>query len=509
MTSSTGCLSIGISRVDLDPSDCRGNFAAKGFAAYYQDVNLARAGNRIVADAQRRLYDHVLNMDVAFFQQHPSADLITRLTYNATSVRDIINLILLGIGRDLLTLLGLIVVMVTQDPILAAIALLGGPICAIGVKRLIVVIRKAASSEITSTMTIVALMRETTQGIRIAKSFQLEDILRERMYDAVASVERLSNKVKKVQASVAPLIELLGGIAIALVITYAGWRTLSYGDTPGQFFSFIAALLLAADPARRLARVPLDLATAAIGVRMVHQLMDAPAAEQEHDDDKPKLFVGAGEMRFIDVSFSYVPGTPVLDGLSIDIAEGETNALVGIPGSGKTTIFNLVQRFWTPSKGIIMIDGQPIADVSLRSLRRQIALVSQDVFLFEGTIRDNIKAGLLATDALVEQVARAAHADAFIRELPMGYDTPVGELGPRLSGGQRQRISIARAFLKECPHYSVGRADLPALDSEAEQVIQEVFKDLTRGRTTIVIAHPLGDHSKRRHYPRRSIRTCC
>ncbi len=307
-----------------------GIFAAKGFAAYYQDVNLARAGNRIVADAQRRLYDHVLNMDVAFFQQHPSADLITRLTYNATSVRDIINLILLGIGRDLLTLLGLIVVMVTQDPILAAIALLGGPICAIGVKRLIVVIRKAASSEITSTMTIVALMRETTQGIRIAKSFQLEDILRERMYDAVASVERLSNKVKKVQASVAPLIELLGGIAIALVITYAGWRTLSYGDTPGQFFSFIAALLLAADPARRLARVPLDLATAAIGVRMVHQLMDAPAAEQEHDDDKPKLFVGAGEMRFIDVLFSYVPGTPVLNGLSIDIAGGQTNALVGI-----------------------------------------------------------------------------------------------------------------------------------------------------------------------------------
>jgi len=471
------------------PSAIVAIFVAKGLAAYFQEVTLSRAGNRIVAEVQRRMYDHVLKMDVAFFQRYPSGDLITRITYNAASARQMINLILLGIGRDLLTLIGLIAVMVAQDPILAAIALIGGPICAMWVKRLMVKVRKAASSEITSTMTIVGLMRETVQGIRIAKSFQLEDVLRGRMFEAVAAVERLNNKMTRVQASVVPLVEVLGGVAVALVVMYAGWRNLSFGDTPGQFFSFVTALLLAADPARRLARVPLDLATAAIGVRMMYELMDTPAAEWERSD-KPELVVGAGNIRFADVRFAYEPDVPVLNGLDLDIAAGKTNALVGLSGSGKTTIFNLVQRFWEPASGAVTIDGQSIAAVSLRSLRRQISLVSQDLFLFEGTIRDNIEAGQAVPDAMVERAARAAHADLFIRELPKGYDTPVGELGLQLSGGQRQRISIARAFLKDAP---IILLDEPtsALDSEAEQAIQEVLKNLMRGRTTIVIAHRL------------------
>jgi subfamily B ATP-binding cassette protein MsbA len=350
-------------------------------------------------------------------------------------------------------------------------------------------VRNAASSEVASIMTIIALMRETAQGISVVKSFQLEDAFCKRMFDAIAAVERLNNRMKRVQAGVAPLVEVLGGIAIALVVMYAGWRNLSFGETPGQFFSFVTALLLAADPARRLARVPLELATAGIGVRIINELMDTPAAEQERGK-KPDLLISAGNVNFANVQFAYVPDIPVLTGLDLNISAGKTNALVGVSGSGKTTIFNLLQGFWTPTHGTISIDGQMISDVSLHSLRRQISLVSQDVFLFEGTIRDNIKAGLATTDAKVKQAARSAHADAFIRKLAQGYDTQVGELGSQLSGGQRQRISIARAFLKDAP---VVLMDEPtsALDSEAEQAIQEVLKDLMRGRTTIIIAHRL------------------
>jgi len=465
-------------------------FVVKGLASYFQEITLARVGNRIVAETQRQLFDHLLKMNVAFYQRFPSNDLITRITGSANAARDMLNSVALGLGRDLFTLISLIIVMITQDPIMAAIALAVAPFASVGLTRVIRRVRRVVHSEILSSANIVGTLRETAQGIGIVKSFQLEDHLRNRMNDAVGSVERMTNKVARLQARVNPIVETLGGLAIAAVVWYAAWRNLRFGETPGQFFAFITALLLAADPARRLSKLRVQLATSAVGVRMMYDLMDTPVPEAE-PPGKPALVVDRGEVRFEGVTFAYNPPVDVLHDLRLVAPAGRTTALVGLSGSGKSTIFNLLQRLWVPAGGLITIDGQSVADVSLDSLRRNLALVSQDVFLFEGTVRDNIKAGMSgASDEAVVAAAKAAYADDFIRLLPRAYDTPVGELGSQISGGQRQRISLARAFLKDAP---ILLLDEPtsALDSEAEQMIQSALAKLQRGRTTIVIAHRL------------------
>lgn len=472
------------------PLTISGLFVIKGIASYLQEVSLSRIGNRIVAQIQKRMYDHLLKMDVGFYQQYPSSDLITRITHNAQAARTMLHLVAMGLGRDLLTLIGLIIVMISQDPLLSAITLLGGPIAVYFLKRLRERIKKASTSQVMSISTIVGVMRESAQGIRVVKSFQLEPVLRHRMDEGIKAVEKLSNKIAAVQARVDPLMETLGGMAVAAAVIYAGWRNLTFGDTPGQFFAFVTALLMASDPARRLSKLQLQLTTAAVGVKMMYELLDKPAAEVDADN-RPGLAVSQGEVRFEDVVFSYDSNTPVLRGLNLVAPAGRTTALVGLSGAGKTTVFNLLQRFWEPAAGVIRIDGQPISEVSVASLRSQIALVSQDVFLFEGTIRDNIAAGRKdATEEEIIAAAKAAQADEFIRSLPHGYDTQVGELGSQISGGQRQRISLARAFLKNAP---IILLDEPtsALDSETEQSIQEALQELTRGRTTIVIAHRL------------------
>jgi ATP-binding cassette subfamily B protein len=464
-------------------------FAVKGAASFCQEVSLSRIGNRFVAETQKRMFDHVLGMNMAFHQHYPSGDLIMRITQGAGAARDMLNTVAISFGRDALTLAGLVTVMVVQDPIMSAICLLGGPFVAIALRRLSRRIREVARSQNFSIATIVAAMRETSQGVRIVKAFQAEELQRGRMRRGIEAVERMGNKIVVVQARMNALIEVLAGAAISLVVLYAGWRNLSFGETPGQFFAFITALLLAADPLRRLSRMQLQLAVAAAGARLMYDLLDTPAVEAETTGRK--LAVRDGEVRFGHVCFAYAPGAQVLANLDFVAPGGRTTALVGVSGGGKSTIFNLLQRFWTPESGAVTIDGEDIASLSLASLRASIALVSQDVFLFEGTIRDNIAVGRQeASEAEVVAAARAAHADQFIRALPKGYETQVGELGGQVSGGQRQRIALARAFLKDAP---IILLDEPtsALDSETELVIQRALKDLSRGRTTLVIAHRL------------------
>ncbi|HEY0224579.1 MAG TPA: ABC transporter ATP-binding protein, partial [Pseudolabrys sp.] len=287
-----------------------------------------------------------------------------------------------------------------------------------------------------------------------------------------------------------PLMETLGGCAIAIAITYGGYRVIDTGATPGQFFSFITAFLLAYEPAKRLARLNIELNSALVGVRVMFEVIDAPPSEPS-DLDMPALRVTASRLEFDDVGFRYRSDEQVLRGMSFVAEPGKLTALVGPSGGGKSTIFNLIMRFYDTERGKVVIDGQDVSQVSRRSLRQYIAYVGQDVFLFRGTVRENIAFGKPgASEDEIVAAAKAAYAHDFIQSFPRGYDTPVGEHGLQLSGGQRQRVAIARALIKNAPIILLDEATA-ALDSESELQVREAMERLCEGRTTLAIAHRL------------------
>jgi ATP-binding cassette subfamily B protein len=322
------------------------------------------------------------------------------------------------------------------------------------------------------------------------KAFTLEDIMRERFDQNVAAVEHEANKMARVSNRASPLMETLGGCAIAIAITYGGYSVINTGATPGQFFSFITAFLLAYEPAKRLARLNIELNSALVGVRILFEVLDTPPTETP-DDSMPGLKTTAGRLEFEDVNFAYRIDEPVLQGMSFVAEPGKLTALVGPSGGGKSTIFNLLLRFYENEHGAITVDEQDISKVSRRSLRRHIAYVGQDVFLFRGTIRENIAFGKPgASEDEIVAAAKAAYAHDFILSFPNGYDTPVGEHGLQLSGGQRQRVAIARALIKNAPIILLDEATA-SLDSESELQVREAMEHLCRGRTTLAIAHRL------------------
>ena len=302
--------------------------------------------------------------------------------------------------------------------------------------------------------------------------------------------DRLHAALHSTATQSSPLMEALGGISVSLAIVYAGYRVIQTGAPPGEFFSFIAAFLLAYEPAKRLARLNLDLNTNLVGTRMLFEIIDSPATEPI-DDGRLQLTLTNAKVEFSDVRFSYRAGEPVLRGMSFVAEPSKVTALVGPSGGGKSTILSLILRFYDVDSGVIRIDGYDLATVSPRSVRRQIAYVGQDAYLFRGTIRDNIAFGKPgATEAEIIAAAKAAHAHDFIVSFPAGYNAPVGEHGHQLSGGQRQRIAIARALIKNAPIILLDEATA-ALDSESERLVQEAVAELCKGRTTLVIAHRL------------------
>jgi ABC-type multidrug transport system fused ATPase/permease subunit len=285
-------------------------------------------------------------------------------------------------------------------------------------------------------------------------------------------------------------MEMLGGFTIALASIYGGYRVIETGATPGEFVSFMAAFLLAYEPAKRLARLNIDLNNNLVGVRVLYEVIDSPSGEPS-DDNLPALKLTQSRVEFDHVNFAYRADAPVLQDMTFVAQPGQVTALVGPSGGGKSTVLNLLLRFYDVGSGRVLIDGQNIADVSRNSLRHQIAYVGQIVHLFRGTVRENIALGKLdASEAEIVAAAKAAHAHDFIMSFPQGYDTQVGEHGMQLSGGQRQRISIARALIKNAPVILLDEATA-ALDSESEKQVQEAIEHLCQNRTTIVIAHRL------------------
>jgi ATP-binding cassette subfamily B protein len=387
-----------------------------------------------------------------------------------------------------LTALALLIAMFKLDWQLSCAALFIFLPITVALGLLIKRIRKIALSQYKSFVQIISAIQEAIIGNKFIKSYNLENPMRRRFDEAIIGVEKLSNKMAIVSARTSPIMEFIGGVAVATIVFYGGYRNLVLGQSADSLIAFLTALLLAYEPVKRIARMNVSLHASLIGLKMLYNVLDSDHSIPDADDAKP-LKLSKGDIALKNVTFSYRSNRPVLRDVSLTCSGGHVTALVGPSGSGKSTILNLIERFYAVDSGRIEIDGQEISGLKTESLRANMSLVSQDTFLFSDTLRNNIRfARPDATDVEIEAAAKAAFAHDFIIEQPQGYDTQVGENGGSLSGGQRQRISIARAFLKNAPILLLDEAT-SALDSESEKQIQLAFDTLMQGRTTIVIAH--------------------
>ena len=465
-------------------------FVLRGFATYGQAVTLSKIGNNIVAQYQRRLYSHLMKLSVGFFAESRSAHLAAQISQNVNGIRDVLNLTVTSTARDLLTLVALIIVMITKDPVLTLIVFVVAPPLLYALRYVSKRLRTATRESVELNSHVLGAMQETIQGIAIVKAFTMEKELARKVEGIIDDAESRANHIARLTERTAPLTETFAGFAISSVLAYAAFRSIYGGVLPGAFFSFVAALLMAYDPARRLAKLQVQLERAVVNARMIYALLDMNTRKNDRVDARD-LVVTDARVEFRDVTFSYSNSEPILKGVSFFAEGGETTALVGPSGAGKSTVISLIPRFYDPKEGAIFIDGQDIAGVTKESLRHHLAYVSQQPYLFEGTIRDNIRYGRPeASDADVEAAAKLAYAHDFILAQPQGYETPVGENGVTLSGGQRQRLSIARALVRNAPILLLDEAT-SALDTESEAAVQKALDEAMSGRTVVVIAHRL------------------
>ncbi len=465
-------------------------FAAKGFASYGQGVLMSYVGHKIVAEMQDRLYGRLIGADLAFFNRTSPGDLIARFVNDVNLLRHAVSNTLVGFGKDTLTALALVGVMFYEDWLLTLIAFLAFPSAILPIVSIGRRMRKVSGRTQVGVGHLTTLLDEGFQGIRYVKAYAMEAYEKSRARAAIDDIFRLNYKAERTRNTLHPIMEILGGVAVVAVILYGGYQVITEGKQPGSFFAFIVALLMAYEPMKRLARLNASLQEGLAAAARLFALLDMEPKIKDAPDAKP-LKVSGGAIRFSHVEFSYDSKTPALHDVSIEAPPGKTVAFVGPSGAGKSTIINLIPRFYDIAAGTLTIDGQDVRGVTLDSLRQRVALVSQEILLFDDTVRANIAYGRpSASEAEITAAAVAAAAADFIAELPQGYDTPVGPKGSRLSGGQRQRIAIARAMLKNAPILLLDEAT-SSLDSESERQVQNALSELMQGRTTLVIAHRL------------------
>ena len=465
-------------------------FVVKSVAAYLQEAVLAFVGQRIVADVQDRLFAHLLEQDVALFQSRQTGTLVSHFTFDVQALRQAVSTALVGLGRDGLSIVFLAAVMVYQDWLLSLIALVVAPISVAPIQRLGKRMRRVSGESQVRMGELTTLLGQAFQGIRVIKAYGMEAAERRRVGAVVEALFRLAYRQGRVRAAVQPIIDVLGGLAVAGVIVYGGLRVIDGVTTPGAFFSFIAAVLMAYQPLRGLGKVNTTMQEGLASAERLFGLLDRQSAIADAPD-AIALARAPAAVAFEGVGFSYPDGTEALAGRDMTAPAGKVTALVGPSGAGKSTVLQLIPRFYDAQQGTVRVAGHDVRGLAMRSLRAAIAVVSQEVVLFDDTVAENIRFGRPeATDAEVEAAAEAAAAHGFIAEMPDGYATRVGEHGLKLSGGQRQRIAIARAILKDAPILLLDEAT-SALDTESERQIQAALSRLMVGRTTIVIAHRL------------------
>ncbi len=471
------------------PLAIMGVFFAKGAANYFQTVLMNHIGLRIVANLRNQLYDQIQRQSLSFFTQHPTGLLMSRVTNDVNSMQSAASEAITSLIRDSFSIVFLVGLIFYTDWKMAFLAMIVFPATIYPISRFGKMMRKVTRSSQETMGTLSSLLQETIAGTRIVKAFCMEDYESKRFASENERLFKLSMKTVSVQALSHPVMEFLGSIGIAAVIYYGGYNVMQGQSTVGTFTSFLAAALLLYEPVKRLTNVNNTINQGIAGAERVFAIIDRTPdiREKQGAIDMPPI---SGNIRMENADFAYET-TPVLKNINLSIKKGEVIAFVGMSGGGKTTLVNLIPRFYDVNAGRIAIDGHDIRDVTLKSLRSQIAIVTQQTILFNDTVRNNIAYGdIERTEDDIINAARAANAHDFIVKLPQGYDSNIGELGTKLSGGEKQRISIARALLKNAPILILDEAT-SSLDTEAEIEVQEALDNLMKGRTTLVIAHRL------------------
>jgi ATP-binding cassette, subfamily B, bacterial MsbA len=474
----------------LLPAVIIGLALVSGIAGYFEAVNMEVLGHRMVANLQRLMYQGIIRADLQFFHDNSVGRLISRFINDAGLLRFSVAKALTGLMKDSLLVVFLVTILIVHNWFLALLTVVVFPLALYPIVRIGKRMRKISRNTQVETGEMTTLLDETFQGARHVKAYTMEEQETARATVAIEKIFSLTRKAARVQAISRPLMESLGGIAMALAILYGGSQVIDGEMTTGELASFLAALLAAYKPMKNIANLNATLQQGLAAAQRVFSILDIEPQIADRDGAAPLSQV-RGEIKFDDVRFSYSSKGTALNGIDLDIAAGKTVALVGPSGAGKSTILNLIPRFYDPQGGTVTIDGQDVRDVTLESLRDAIALVSQEISLFDETIRANIAYGKPgATEDEITRAAIDADAHDFISALPDGYDTHVGGRGVKLSGGQRQRIAIARAMVKDAPILLLDEAT-SALDTETERQVQGALARLKQGRTTVVIAHRL------------------
>ena len=479
------------SQVGLICSAIVGLYVVKGISAYFSVYLMASAGQLLVRDLRTELFAHILGQATVFFGGRATGRLLSRITNDVSRVQQVVSETCGDLLRESLLLVTYAGLLLYLDVRLALVCLTGAPLVVYPLVQLGQRVRRTTRRSQEQLELLSHLTVEAITGHRIVQAFQAEAFEHRRFHRASEQLYRTNMKVTSTLSVLPPLMELLGGFGIAGVLWY-GSREIAAADlTSGEFVSFMAALLLMYGPVKKLSRVNANIQQALAAAERIFETLDT----HTETTDRPGASVLAPLARgieFRDVTFQYHDDTePVLRGVSFTVQAGQVVAVVGLSGAGKTTLVNLVPRFHDVTAGTILIDGVDLRDVTLRSLRGTIGMVTQDTILFDASIADNIAyADQTASRESIEAVARAVHAHEFIVELPEGYNTPIGERGQRLSGGQRQRLTIARALLKNPPILILDEAT-SALDAESELLVQDALRKLLLNRTAFVIAHRL------------------
>jgi subfamily B ATP-binding cassette protein MsbA len=476
-------------RLLLIPLLVVGVFLAKGIAAYVSYYLFNLVGQDIILRLRNRLYNHIQDLPLAFFQREKTGDLMSRITNDVTIISGMFTSAMTGAIRDIFQILGLLFVTFYQIPKLAVYAFVVLPLAALPIFYFGRKVRRVRLGAQEAMAELNAFLHETLFGNKIVKAFGMERYEKKRFAVKSRRIFRLEMKEAKVRAMSSPMMEVLGGFGIAFIIWYGGKHVIAGTYSFGTFMSFLTAVALMYQPLKKLSKVNNSIQRGLAAVERIFEVLEQKSdiIEAASPAQVPRQ---PGQLTFSNVSFKYNT-VRVLKNINLSVKSGEVVALVGMSGGGKTSLVNLIPRFYDVTEGEIRIDGVDIRHVAISDLRRQIAIVTQEPILFNDSVHNNIAYGCQdADEARIIQAAKAAYAHDFIANFSDGFHTSIGELGGRLSGGQKQRICIARALLKDAPILILDEAT-SALDSESEALVQKALGNLMRGRTTFIIAHRL------------------